>query len=280
MVRVLKAEFSDGERDEAGVVRLKAMPLHQNVEQRHRVTKATLEIGPDAVSNPFEVANRRQHRQDGFDQHPGIPLAAFAGFEVGRMPVFLVKAGVAEHKHLIGDAIDQGLKGGAIVDIGGGAVPANDQPQMVEQHTQLAPDNPAPVRFAFASDLLLTASLTTGMDQLNAKAVDQSDQRRFGHELVDPAPVRVEQPEQARAIRQLRKQRFVVAFQPAIERPIAAAFQGKQQGQGHDFTGIQVGLRMLLRAWHRIIHPAEQFGDKLFGSHGAFLSLVVSQLQV
>jgi len=51
-----------------------------------------------------------QLRQDRLDQHAGVPLAALARFEIGRMPVFLVKADVAENDHQVSDAIDKPRK--------------------------------------------------------------------------------------------------------------------------------------------------------------------------
>ena len=70
MVRVLKAELSDGQMDKAIVIGLKPMPLSQNIEQRHRVTEAAFEIGPDAMSDLLQVTDRRHHREHGFGIDP------------------------------------------------------------------------------------------------------------------------------------------------------------------------------------------------------------------
>jgi hypothetical protein len=88
--------------------------------------------------------------------------------------------------------------------------------------------------------------------------------------------MRVEQTKQPRAIRQTGEKMPVIAFQPAIERTVAHAFEGKQQPERHDFTGVQIGLRMFLGFGHRVIHTEKQFDDRIFGSHGSFLSLQVA----
>ena len=40
-----------------------------------------------------------------------------------------------------------------IRDIGGGTRPPHDQPPLIEEQTEFAPDNPAMIREAFAADL-------------------------------------------------------------------------------------------------------------------------------
>src|SRR4030067_710590 len=148
MVRVLKAELSDRQMDKAIVIRLKTMPLNQNVEQGHRITESAFEVGPDPMGDFLEMTDGSQHRQHGFDQHAGIPFAPLAELEVGGMPVFLFKACIAEYDHVIRHTIDQVLESRPITDIGGVARPPDHQAQVVEQHTELTADNPAPVRLA------------------------------------------------------------------------------------------------------------------------------------
>ncbi len=217
MVRVLKAELSDRQVDKACVVRLKAMPLNQNVKQRHRVTEAAFKIGPNPMGDFLEVTDGGDHRQHGFDQHTRIPFTSFAELEVGGIPVFLFKTGVAENEHVIGYAVHQVLKSRSIIDIGRVTRPADDQAQMVKQNTQLATHNPAPVRFPFASDLLVTASFAARVDRFDPKRINQPDQRRGRHKTVNPVPMRVEQAKQPRAIRQLGKQMSIIACLPPIE---------------------------------------------------------------
>jgi hypothetical protein len=63
---------------------------------------------------------------------------------------------------------------------------------MVEQHTKLTADHPAPVRFAFLADLARTAPLSARVDQFDPEGVNQPDQRRSSHKPVDPMTMRVE----------------------------------------------------------------------------------------
>ena len=133
------------------------------------------------MSDFLEMTNSGQHRQHRFDQHPGISFAPLAGFEVGGMPVFLNKAPIAKDGHRVSDTVDQVMESGPVMHIGGVTVPIDDQSQVVEQDTLLAADNPAPVRFTLAPDLLLATPFATGMKQFNAKAINQPEQRGLSH---------------------------------------------------------------------------------------------------
>src|SRR6266496_1382158 len=73
-------------------------------------------------------------------------------------------------------------------------------------------------------------------------------------------------------LRELRKQRTVVARQPAIEGAVAPAFQRMQQPQGDHFTGPEVGLGMFGDGTYLLINLVEQRRDKLHRGHTALLS--------
>jgi len=67
-------------------------------------------------------------------------------------------------------------------------------------------------------------------------------------------------PEKAKEPRSLGepgKQRAVVARQPAIERPVASAFERMQHPEGHYFTRPQGGVGMFGDAWEMVIDLAE-----------------------
>jgi hypothetical protein len=51
------------------------------------------------------------------------------------MPILLFKTGIRKNNHVIGQLIDEVLKGAAIVDIRRVAVPTHNQPQMMEHIT-------------------------------------------------------------------------------------------------------------------------------------------------
>jgi hypothetical protein len=53
----------------------------------------------------------------------------------------------------------------------------------------------------------------------------------------------LEEAEQARPLRHLGQPGLIVSHQPAVEGARADAFDRKQQSHGHDFTGVEFGLR-------------------------------------
>jgi hypothetical protein len=83
----------------------------------------------------------------------------------------------------------------------------------------------------------------------------------------------LEQAKQPRSFGQFREQRAPISNQPAIKGAISHSLERKQNGQGDDFAGIQVGLWMFREVSHLIIYSAEQFNDKIFGGHEGLLLL-------
>jgi hypothetical protein len=260
------------------LIRLKPMPLNENVEQSHCISQSALEVGPNTMGNLLEVANQGQHGQDRLDDHAAVPFSALAEFEVGWIPVLLGKPFITENDHLVSDKVNQFLKGRAIVDIGRGAGPIDDQTEVIYQEAQLPTNNPARVGLALLADLLSAASFTARVDQFNAIAVDDAEQGRLGHELFAEMSMGVEQSIEACPLGQLGEQVPKIPLQPAVKRSVTDTLEGEQQGQGYDFTGVQFGLCVLGNVQHPVIHTAEQFDDKIFSSHGVPPSLFGSQL--
>jgi hypothetical protein len=100
---------------------------------------------------------------------------------------------------------------------------------LIEEQTEFAADNPAVVRHAFPADLLGAPAFADGMDQLDAIGVNDPQGRRGGEE--DPCPVLMG-PEEAKepgALGEVGKQRPIVTRQPAIEGPVAHAFERMEQ---------------------------------------------------
>ena len=177
-----------------------------------------------------------------------------------------MEAGIAEDDHLVFHLPDQGLEG-VIGDVGRGAVPGHDQPELVQEQAQLAPDDPAMVGVPLAPDLRRTPSFTDGVDQLNAVGVDHAEERGLREEAGGPVAVSREQPKQAGPLRQAGKQLAPVAGEPPIIRAVAHALDGEQEGQGHDLAGKQRRLWVFGDVAHGVIDPTEQFYDKLLGGH-------------
>src|SRR5262249_3768430 len=121
MVLELKAEISNGKMDKAMLIRFQVMPSDQEIEQNNDEGKAGADKGQDTMRERLEMTNRGQHGQDGFNQHTGIPVTAFADFQIGGRPVLFVETGVAEDQHQVSYPINQSLKSGktTIIHIGG-----------------------------------------------------------------------------------------------------------------------------------------------------------------
>ncbi len=226
------------------IIDLDAVPLDEQVEHRHCVSQAALEISPHPVHHLLEMAHQGQHGQHCFDDHARIPLAPLANLKVIRKPVFLDKAFIAEQHHPGCIALGDLLKGAAVVDIGCIDIPIHDQTQMIEHETRFASDDPTPVRQSLLADLLLAAAFPTRMEQFDAIGVDQTDERRVGHKALGPLPMGIEQPKQTSAHRQLREQRPAVSLQPAIKGAIPYPFEGEPNGNRDSSTqGYQHPLR-------------------------------------
>jgi len=65
---------------------------------------------------------------------------------------------------------------------------------------------------------------------------------------------------------------FTAHRQPAIEGPVAPAFEGMEQPQGDDLTGPEVGLGVLGDSAQLLIDLIEQRRDKLHRDHAALLA--------
>src|SRR5262249_40349109 len=139
---------------------------------------------------------------------------------------------------------------------------------------------------AFPADLLGAAAFADGMDQLNAIGVDDTQHRWGGQEDFRPVVMRLEETKEPGPLGEMGKQGPIVACQPAIEGPVAPAFEGMQEPQGHHLTGPEVGLGMFGDSAQLLIDLIEQRRDKLDGgghrrlrsSQGCMLSTSVEEV--
>ncbi len=128
------------------------------------------------------------------------------------------------------------------------------------------------IREAFPANLFGTPAFAHGVDELDAIGVDDAEHGRSGQEDLCPVLMGPEEAKEPGALGEVGKQRAIVARQPAIEGPVAHAFQGMQQPQGDHLTGPEVRLRVFGDGAHLLIDLKEQRGDKLHGGHTALLS--------
>ncbi len=214
----------------------------------------------------LEMPDQGEHGEHRFNHHALVPLAAFTEFEIGGVSLTGMETRITQDDHLVFEPPNQGVKAG-IVDIGGITIPGSDQTQMIEHQAEFAPHDPAMIGSPLLSNLLVATSLSYGMDQLDAIAVNNAQQTGFSQEGIRPVLVSSQQPEETSPMGQTREQIPVVLAQPTVEGPVASAFDGVQQADSHDLTGPQLGLGMFSQLLHLVIHSAKQFSDKIFGSH-------------
>jgi hypothetical protein len=100
------------------------------------------------------------------------------------------------------------------------------------------------IGYPILSDLLVATSLWYRMDQLDAKAVNDTQQSGRGQEVVGPVLVGLEEPKQSGAMGQVGEQGEKVPGQPAIESPVAYSFDGMEHSDGDQFARPQQSLRM------------------------------------
>lgn len=84
------------------------------------------------MSELLEVTNGRQHRENGFDEHPDIPRAAFAEFQVDGIPFLGMKLLIGAHNHLLVHLLDQWLEH-TIMHVRRIRCPADNQAPLIEQ---------------------------------------------------------------------------------------------------------------------------------------------------
>ena len=137
------------------------MPMDEHIEGGHGKREPRLKMRPHPVHDFLEVADERQHRQDRLHQHAILPLAPLTEFQVGGIALRGMEGGITQDNHPAINLSNEPLKR-VIRDIGRVTCPPHDQPPLIEQQTQFAPDNPAMVRQAFAADLLGTAPSRMG----------------------------------------------------------------------------------------------------------------------
>src|SRR4029434_832137 len=75
--------------------------------------------------------------------------------------------------------------------------------------------------------------------------VDDAEHGRSGQEDLRPVLMRPEEAKKAGPLGEPGEEGAIVARQPAIEGPVAHAFEGMQESQGDHLTGREAGLGMV-----------------------------------
>ena len=73
----------------------------------------------------LQVSDQGQHRKHGFDQHPVVPGAARAEFQVGWIAFAGVKAGIRQDDHAVVEPLNQWI---SVMRVGRRHQPTDDLP--------------------------------------------------------------------------------------------------------------------------------------------------------
>ena len=118
-------------------------------------------------------------------------------------------------------------------------------------------DPPAVIRAACAAALLGAAAFAHGMDPFHPIRVDHPEHRRSSYEDLRPGLTGLEEAQEPGALRELGKQRAIVAGQPPIQRAVAHARERVQQPHGAHLTGPEVRLGGCGEACQRVLDLTE-----------------------
>jgi len=134
-------------------IEIQTVPLLKQIEQRDRKSEPHLEIRPDSLPQMFKFTDLREQRKNRFNQHPPLPLAARADFQVFRLSGATAKASVGKDNHFVAHPFDerQKLRVGNIRRLDR---PIGDESEFVRQDAELAADYPSPRGKTFASDAI------------------------------------------------------------------------------------------------------------------------------
>src|SRR5262247_241256 len=95
-ISLLQTKFRYREGHETRRVGLEAMPLDEHIEGGHRERQARLKIRPAPMHHFLQMTNEREHREHGLHQHPVFPLTALTQFEIRRIALRGMEAGITQ----------------------------------------------------------------------------------------------------------------------------------------------------------------------------------------
>jgi len=264
-VSLLETELGNRKTNHVMLVYCHAPP-RQEMKDCHRPRDAGTAVGPHAMAHVLAMADGGEPRQHRFDQHARVPGATRTDFHVAGIARLRMETCIRQDDHLAVKLGKQRLQR-RIMDMGRGTIPGPDQAPLVQDKTQLPPDNPPRIAVAFLATLRWATPFPHGVHQLNPGGVRDATHRGCGQKAGGPCRVGLEEPGQTGALRHLRKQRQIIARQPAVEGAGPAAFHGMEQGQRHDFTGIHLSVRVFRHLQPLLVHRVEQCDNEIWGSH-------------
>jgi len=93
------------------------MPLDEHIEGGHGEREPRLKIRPAPMHHLLQMADERQHREHGLDEHAVLPLPTLTQFEITRVPLCGMEARITQDDHALFELPNQPLEG-VIRDIG------------------------------------------------------------------------------------------------------------------------------------------------------------------
>ena len=100
-----------------------------------------------------------------------------------------------------------------------------------------------------------------------ALGVTDAEQEWLCQEELRPILMGGKEAKEAGSVRQARKEATVILVNPAIEGTFTTTFEGKEQREGDDLAGIQLGLGMFGLIFHDSVNTNVQTYDNLFDRH-------------
>src|SRR5215471_12640892 len=95
------------------------------------------------------------------------------------------------------------------------------------------------------------------IEALDPIGVDDAEHGRSGQEDLRPVVMGPQEAKEVGALGEAGKQGAIVARQPAIEGPVAHAFEGMEQSQGEHLTGPEMRIRVFGDGAHLLIDLVE-----------------------
>jgi len=150
---------------------LEPVPLNQHIEGGYGGTRAAPENTPSPDASPSSNGQTSvKHREHRLHQHPVLPLSARTQFQVAGIPSAAWKP-VSLRQSSAHQPAESAIER-CCPRHWRWHTPTHDQPPLIEQQTKFAPDNPAVIREAFATNLLGTPAFAHGVNQLDAVGVN------------------------------------------------------------------------------------------------------------
>jgi len=240
--------------------------LEQQVEERSEVGQMSLQICAHPVEEMFQMADPSDHREYCLNQPSFVPSPLRAELEVFRNPLGGGKSQVGESDRLSLQPLHQGEKD-LIMDISGIPTPGDDLPAAVDQPAEFDPDDPAVIRLPLLAELVGTAPLAPGMDQLDAICVHYSEECGIGEEELAPLLMGSQEPMEPRAMGQIEPC-GIVSLEPAVKGTELNTLEGEEEADSDQLAGVEASLRMLGQMADTVVYQTEEPDDKIQGGHG------------